>query len=384
MKQLSDFDFKEKTALIRCDFNVSFSSQGEILDDYRMEAPIATIKHLLEKKAKIVLINHFTGLDNETRDVSLIKKKIEEIIKKEIHIIQDVGQKKKVEQGSFGDVFFLPNIRKDKREEENSFSFAQEIASLGDIYVNEAFSVCHRNHASLVELAGILPSCAGLWLVRETEILSKAFSQPSRPLVIIVGGTKVDSKVKVLDKFLEKSDHLLLGGKLVNEILVIKRMIATKEPLSGRIVNEIKKIDLTSPKMHFPLDVVVSSNSQGDFYTRITGPGLTRKDESIFDIGPETIDIYSRIISEAKMIVWAGPLGLFEEKKFEKGTREIARVISLNEKAFKIVGGGDTGVALSKFNLRKGIDHVSTGGGAMLEFLSGNQLPGLKALDYYN
>jgi 3-phosphoglycerate kinase len=381
MKQLTDFNFNEKTVLVRCDFNVSFSEKNEISDDYRIEAPIDTINYLIKEKAKIVLLSHFTGPEDQK---ILVQKKLEEKLKKSVILLENLKNRNKINQGEQGNVFLSLDLRKNKGEEENSYAFAQELSLLGEIYVNEAFSVCHRNHASIVELPGIMPSCAGLQLVQEVKTLSKIASNPWKPLVVIVGGAKVESKIRVIQSFLDKADHLLLGGKLVNKVLVIKRMLAYQEPLPEEITEEVKKIDLTSPKIHFPLDVIVSTNPKGEFYTRITGPGLIRKEESIFDIGPETINIYSRIIKEAKMIVWAGPLGLFEEKKFEKGTKEIARAVSLNHQAFKIVGGGDTGVALTKFGFRKSVDHISTGGGAMLDFFSEKKLPGLKALGYYD
>jgi len=375
MKQIHDFNFSEKTALVRCDFNVSLSKLNEIIDDYRIEASLATIRHLIKEKARVVLMSHFSGSKEK-----VVHEKIQKMLGQPVFLLKNHQE---VNKTNLGDVSLLPNLRENKGEEENDPAFSQQLASLGDIYVNEAFSVSHREHASLVGIAKILPSCAGIHLIEEIKVLAKIISNPWRPLVMIVGGAKIDSKVRALKGFLELADHLLLGGKLVNEVLTIKRMIAREEPLPEDLVNEVKKIDLTSPRLHFPLDVIASSNPKGDYYTRITGPGLIRKEESIYDIGPETINIYSRIIKEAKMIVWAGPLGLFEERKFEKGTKEIARAVSFNHEAFKVVGGGDTGTALTKFNFRKGIDHISTGGGAMLEFLSGNELPALKALGYY-
>jgi len=253
---------------------------------------------------------------------------------------------------------------------------------LGDVYVNDAFSVCHRNHASVVSLPKFLPSYAGNQLFKEVKILSKAKTDPWKPLIVVIGGAKVSSKIKTLNNFMETADHILLGGKLVNEVLMIKGITPRESALSLELKKKINQIELTSSRLHLPVDVLVSSNSKGSFYVRTIGPGLIRKDEDIYDIGPETIKIYSEIIKTAKMIIWAGPLGLYEEKKFRKGTEEIARAIVMNHEAFKIVGGGDTGSFLSEFKIRDAMDHVSTGGGAMLNFFSEEELPGLKALGY--
>ncbi len=385
MKNLEEFDFKEKIVLLRCDFNVSFSETEGIADTYRIEATMPTINYLLKENAKVVLISHFKE-DDTGKKILAIRSKLEEFLGKKIFFVDNwktAKNQKKIKESPFGEVFLLDNIRKDEREEKNDRSFAEDLASLGDVYVNDAFSVCHRNHASVVGLPLFLPSYAGIQLSKEVKILSKAISDPWKPLVVIVGGAKVSSKIKVLNHFLTVADHLILGGKIANEILMIKGIITRRSSLPEETIEKINQIELTSSKMHLPVDVVASPNSKAEFYVRTTGPGSIRNDEDVFDIGPETIKIYSEIIENAKMIVWGGPLGLFEEKKFEKGTREIARAVFMNHKAFKIIGGGDTGVALKKFGFRKGIDHISTGGGAMLDFMTGKELPGLKALNHY-
>ncbi len=381
MRSLKDGNFNEKTVLLRCDFNISLDKKGELSDDFRINSSIETIDHLLKDGARIVIINHLS----DEKALGPILKKLEEKINKKVFLIKDypgIKVQKEIEKSSFGSVFLLDNIRKYKQEIENSKKFARELSALGDAYVNEAFSVCHREHASVVSLPEFLPAYAGNQIFKEIKILSKAKTDPWRPLVVVMGGAKVSSKIKTLNNFMEIADHVLLGGKLVNEILIMKGITPRESSLSSELNEKIKKIELTSPKLHLPLDVLASTRFEGKFYVRTTGPGLIRKNEDIYDIGPETIKIYSEVIKTAKMIIWAGPLGLYEENKFKKGTEEIAQAIAKNHDAFKIAGGGDTGSFLNKFKMKKAIDHVSTGGGALLNFFSEDELPGLKALGY--
>lgn len=311
LKSVKDFNVKNKKVLVRCDFNVPFDQKGTILDDFRILQTIPTLTFLQEQGAKLLLMTHLT----KERSLIPIKKRLEKHLK---------------------DFTLLDNLRLDKREEENDQGFAQELAGLADIYINDAFGVCHRNHASIVGVAKYLSSGAGLLLEKEIRLLSRALENPSRPLVVIIGGAKVKSKAKAINQFLKIADQILIGGKTAY------------------------KIDLKSDKIYLPFN--------------------HKKD---LDIGPETITRFSQFIKKAKIIIWAGPLGCFENPLYEKGTKEIAQEIVRNKKAFKIAGGGDTIFALAKFGLRDKFDHVSTGGGAMLSFLSGEKLPGLEALGYY-
>jgi 3-phosphoglycerate kinase len=280
-----------------------------------------------------------------------------------------------------GEVLLLENLRFHREEKENDRNFSKKLAKLADVYVNDAFGISHREHASIVGVPKYLPSGAGLLLEKEVKILSKSLEEPWRPLVAIIGGAKISSKIKVIEQFLEKADHLLIGGKIANAILVIKGICIGRPWPPEEVAKEIAKFDLTSTKLHLPIDAVASPDETGKTYIRETGPGKVRRDEELLDIGPETIEVFSKIIEKAKMIIWSGPLGHFEEPLFERGTKMIAEKIAKNHQAFKIVGGGDTISALSKFGLREKFDHISTGGGAMLEFLSGKELPGLKILE---
>ncbi len=286
---------------MRCDFNVPLDEKGAILDDFRIKQTLPTIRYLFKRGAKIILISHLgrpSGIDSRY-SLKPVERRLEELLKQKITLLE--------------------NLRFNKGEQENSKDFAQELAKLGDIYINDAFSVCHRKHASIVSLPKLLPSAAGLLLQKEVKMLSRIIEKPKRPLVVIIGGVKAKTKRKLLKKFQEQADHLLLGGK-------------------------------------------------------IGGPGL--------DIAPKTIKQFSEIIKNAKTILWSGPLGKIEDKRYMKGSLAVAKAI-IKSSAFSVVGGGDTNAFLAKHGLRDKFGYVSTGGGAMLEFLSGNKLPGLEALGSY-
>jgi len=376
MKSIQEINFNQKTVLIRCDFNVPINEKGEVVDDWRIKATIPTINKIINDGGKAVLLSHAS----KKTGLKILIPILEKLLGRKVLFFRDFNSRK-IKAADFGSIFLLENLRFHEGEEKNDKEFAQTLASLGDSYVNEAFSVCHRSHASVVSLAEKLPNYAGLNLLQEVKIASKIQKEPWRPLVAIVGGAKVSSKIKVIEYFVNQADHLLLGGKVANEILVVKGISPNQPWPEETIAKEIEKVELTSPKIHLPIDVIIGP-TQGDDYSRVGAPGQVKIDENIFDIGPETIRLYSEIIKNAKMIVWSGPLGFFEKKEFEKGTREIAKVIAFHHRAFSIVGGGDTGVAITKFNLRESIDHISTGGGALLEFIAGRELPGLKALGY--
>jgi len=313
MKTIKSFNFKNKRVFVRCDFNVPLDSKGDIVDDFRIQQTVPTLKYLQDKGARLILASHRSDNKNLVSTWLRLKKYLD-----------------------LKEAELLDNLRLDKGEEENDDNFAKQLAGLAEIYINDAFGVCHRAHASVVGLPKYLPSGAGFLLEREVEVLFQVLENPKRPLVIIVGGAKIESKSRVINNFLNKADQILVGGKITQAF----------------------KID--SPTVYFAID-----NNKN------------------LDIGPETIKMFSNIIKKAGTIVWAGPLGRFEDPLYQKGTEEIAREITKNKKAFKVAGGGDTIFALLKFGLRDKFDHVSTGGGAMLSFLSGEKLPGLQALGYY-
>lgn len=363
IKTIKDFRLKGKRVLLRCDFNVPSDKQGFIEDDFRIKQTIPTIEYLLEQGAEAVLMSH---LSDEGASLKPIKERLEQILNRPIIFAEDY--KKPLGPGN---LFLLENLRINKGEEENNKEFAKELSKLGDIYINDSFGVCHREHASIVAITEYLPSGAGLLLQKEIESLSRALSDPKRPLVFVVGGAKLSSKIKVINNFLKKGDKVLVGGKIANTILIMKKKLnrSTSEEIN-------QKIKLNSKKLILPVDVIASDdevNAHSVFIEKAGG------EEMLLDIGPQTIENFKSIIKTAKTIVWAGPLGYFENPLFERGTKAIASEIA-DSRAFKIVGGGDTLNALAKYNLREKFDHISTGGGAMLAFLAGEKLPGIEAL----
>ncbi len=390
MNSLKNSNLQAKRVLVRCDFNVPIKN-GKVLDDFKIQRTLETISFLKKAGAKIILTSHLgSPLKTERKKQRLkefslkpVQKKLQDLLKEKIRFSKRCIKrkaKKEIKRLKNGQILILENLRFEKGEKENNEKFAKELAKLGDVYINEAFSTCHRNHASIVFLPKLLPHFVGLNFEKEIEVLSRISQNPKHPLVVIIGGIKIASKIGVIKKFLEVCDHLLLGGKIVNNILTVKGISIGKPWPEEKVVEIIKKINLTDPKVHLPIDVLVSPDISGEVYVRNTGPGSVRKDEGIFDIGIETINTFSEIIKQAQTIFWSGPLGVFENEKFEKGTQEIAKIIGESKDAFTVAGGGDTVRALKKFNLLDNFSFVSTGGSAMLAFLTGEKLPGIEAL----
>ena len=345
MRTINKLKLKSKKILLRVDFNVPIK-KGKVLDNFRIKVEIPVIKKLAKMGGKVILISHLgrpEGKVIEEFSLAKIKGNVERYLKKKIlgpflldQAKEEIGKMKE------GEVLMLENIRFYKEEIEGKESFAKKLAELGDIFVNDAFSVCHRDQASVTKIAKYLPSFVGPNLVSEVKVLSRLLKKPKRPLVVIIGGKKVEDKAKVVGKFSESADFVLVGHLVANEIKKGKIKIKNEE------------------KIVFPLE------------------------KEALDIGEETIEIFREKIKIAKTIFWAGPLGKVEDKRYQKGTLEIAREIGrLKKKLFAVVGGGDTIEFLNKFSLLKNFDFVSTGGGAMLKFLAGEKMPGLKALSYY-
>lgn len=376
MKKIENLKVRNKRVLVRADFNVPLDEKGNILDDYRLKVSLPTIKYLKEKGAKVILISHLGRPSGEEKEYSLkqIIPKLEKLLGEKIRFYSDwrVGLMKP------GQIVLLENLRFHKGETENDLGFAKKLAKLGDFYINDAFSVCHRSHASIVRLPKLLPAAPGLLLRKELEVLSRIKEKPKRPLVIVIGGKKL-AKIESLPQLLRLADYLLLNGFLSENVLIAKEILVGRSFSEEKILKDIQKMDLTSPKLHLPEDVLISLEKDWT-YKRIAGLGTLRREERVFDVGDETIKVYSEIIKKAKTIFWAGPLGFFEEDRFSKGTKEIGEKIVRNHKAFKVAGGGDTISALRKFNWLDKLDHVSTGGSALLKFLCGEKLPGIEVL----
>jgi len=344
MKTLKDFNFENKRVLVRCDFNVPLDKQGNILDDFRIKISLPTIKYLIKKKAKIILLSHLGQPQGEVKKnlkLTIIKDRLEKYLNCssiKIKNCLDKDTKNLTKKIKTGDILLLENLRFYKEELKNNQDFAKKLAELGDIYINNAFSVCHRTEASVVSLPKYLPSGAGFLLENEIKILSKIIKNFKRPLVVIIAGSKIKSKTEVAESFFKIADFLLLGN-LISESFKRKK------------IKSLEKI-------------LFSLNSERNC-----------------DIGPKTIKAFQKKISLAKTIFWAGPLGKIEEKEYQKGTKEIAQAI-IKSRAFSVIGGGNTIEFLNKIGLIKKFNYVSMGGGAMLTFLSGEKLPGLEALKY--
>ncbi|MCD6177856.1 phosphoglycerate kinase [bacterium] len=384
MLKIEDVKIKDKRVLVRVDFNVPLDKEGKIADDFRIRKTLPTIRYLKKRKSKIILISHFGRPSGKEKKYSLkiVVPLLERLLKTRVNFFHDcIGRKvqKKVNSLKEGEILLLENLRFYKEETQNNLDFARQLALLGDLYVNDAFSVCHRLHASVVGIPKFLPAFPGFLLQEEIKNLSKIVHKPKRPLVIIIGGKKI-SKIKFLPKLLKISDFLLLNGFLSEVILIAKNILVERPYPDGKILDAIKEINLADPSLHLPKDVFLSLEDDWT-YKRIAALGTIRKEERVYDIGVETIELYSEIIKKAKTIFWAGPLGMFEEERFERGTKEVGERIVRNYKAFKVAGGGDTISALKKFRWMNKFDYISTGGGAMLEFLCSEELPGIKALE---
>lgn len=383
MKFLRDFSFENKRTLVRADFNISLKD-GQIVSDFRIGAVLPTIKHLIQEKAKVILLSHFGRPKDSEEQYSLevVSQRLSKLLGQEVGFLNDcIGSEieKKVKDLKPGQVILLENLRYYDQEKENDPEFAKKLAQLGEIYVNDAFGVIHRAHASIVGLPEYLPSCAGMLLEKEIKNLSKVLDKPEHPLTVIIGGIKISTKIEVIKEFLEKVDHLILAGALANTIISAKGIAIGKSIVEEKMVEEVKRLNLTNTKLHIPVDVVVSNDPSGKSSSRIAPTGNIEKEEMILDSGPDTNYLFENIISQSKMIVWNGPMGLFEVEEFASGSRAIAEAIA-RSKGFSLVGGGDTVTLLEQLNLLDKIDHVSTGGGAMLKFLAREKLSGIEAL----
>ena len=388
MKTLEDFEFQNKRVLLRCDFNVPLSEKREILDDFRIRKTLPTIEYLKQKQAKIILISHLGDSEKgKEKKYSLkpIASRLEELLNQKINFIPDcLGRnvEKKIEKMKAAEVILLENLRFYPEEKENEPNFVRKLAQLGDIFVQDGFGVCHRSHASVVGIPRILPAACGFLLAEEIAILSQVLENPDRPLIVIIGGVKISTKIELVRQFLERADHLLLGGKIANTLLKVKGLYIkeTWEEEEEKLLKVLERINLTNPKLHLPVDGIIALSSLEERYLRQGAVGTLRKEEEIFDIGPETIETFKKIIESAKMIVWNGPLGYFEKPPFDKGTTEIAKAI-VESDAFSIAGGGETIEFINKNGLTEKFNHISTGGGSMLDFLSGQLLPGIEVLE---
>lgn len=392
-KQLKDLNVIGKRVLCRVDFNVSVDKKtGEIKDDTRVVAALPTINHLLEQGARVILCSHFGRPEGRDPKLSLkpVAACLARHLKKPVAFSEDcVGEvaETSVAELKNGGVLVLENLRYHAGEEEDEAVFAGQLAGLADVYVNDAFGAAHRAHASVhATAAKFREKAAGFLLQRELEYLGKALSHPDRPFVVILGGAKVSDKIKVITKMLDVADSILIGGAMAYTFLLAQGKGAGKSLVEPDYVSMAKDIlaKASTLKKTFllPLDHVVADKVEANAPGLAIVPGDQIPDSKLaLDIGPKTVERYRQEIATARMIVWNGPLGVFELEPFNAGTFAIAKAVAANSNATSIVGGGESVAAVKKAGVADKISHISTGGGASLEFLEGKILPGVQALE---
>ncbi len=390
LRRLQDFDVQSKRVLVRVDFNVPLDKKtGEITDDTRIKASLPTINHLLSHKAKVILMSHLGRPDGKVVEglrMEKVARRLGELLGMEVLVAPDcVGQE--VETLAFnlkdGQVLMLENLRFHPEEEKNDPEFSRNLAKLGEIYVNDAFATAHRAHSSTEGVAHLLPSCAGFLMQKEYDYLSRVLENPSKPLLAITGGAKVSDKLKLLLNMLSRVDFLLIGGGMAYTFLKARGLSIGSSLCEDDLLDKAKEIMSQAEKSRvellLPLDLVVAKDLNNPTDFRIVPVEEIPPDYGGVDIGPKTRELFKEKIKKAKTIVWNGPVGVFEVPPFDEGSREIAMALSQSG-ALTIVGGGDTAAAVEKFGLADKISHVSTGGGASLEFLEGRPLPGIEVL----
>jgi 3-phosphoglycerate kinase len=373
-----------KRILLRVDFNVSLGANLKVdrEESYRLIKTIPTIEYLTKRGAKVIIMAHLGrphGGVVENLRLSPVSKSLSRLLKKKVLQSRTIlGQETRqlIKKMKDGDVLMLENLRFDIREEKANQKFAKALAALGDIYVNESFANNHRHHASTSVIQNYLPSYAGLLLEQEILHLTGVLENPRQPLVVIIGGAKISTKIKLIKNFLPAAQRVLLGGALANTVLSVMGVSVGKSLIEPKMFGEVKKIKLTDNKVVVPLDGVMAKNYQAKI-GRLDALADIKKDEVILDIGRDTIKFYEKIIKSAKMVVWNGPMGLIETPFFARGTAALIKILA-NSRAETIVGGGETVQMIRKMKLENKFSFISTGGGAMLEFLEGKKLPGLK------
>src|SRR5579862_6902987 len=394
MSKLSDLNVSGKRVLCRVDFNVSVDKKtGEIKDDTRVMAALPTIKYLTERGARVILCSHFGRPEGRDPKLSLkpVAARLAERMGKPVAFADDcVGEvaEKAVATLKNGDVLLLENLRYHAGEEDDDPAFAAQLAKLADVYVDDAFGAAHRAHASVHAVANLIPQkAAGLLLEKEVAYLGKALSSPEHPMVVILGGAKVSDKIKVIEKMIEVADTILIGGAMSYTFALAQGFTVGKslvEPDKVDLAKHLLKLAAEKKKKFLlPLDHVVTEKFEAHAPNYVVDWGKIPDGLDSLDIGPKTVELFSKEIAGAKMIVWNGPLGVFELEPFNAGAFAIARAVAANTGAVSIVGGGESVAAVKKAKLSDKITHVSTGGGASLEFLEGKQLPGVKVLGGY-
>ena len=389
-KTLKDFAVEGKRVFVRVDFNVPMDDNSRITDDTRIRAALPTINYLREQGAKVILASHLgrpKGQVNVKYSLTPIAKHLEALLGIKVMMAKDcIGEAIKAQIAAMlpGQVLLLENVRFHAAEEKNEPSFASALAELADIYINDAFGSAHRAHASTEGITHYLPTGAGLLLQREIEIMGKALANPDRPFVAIIGGAKVSDKIAVIANLLEKVDSIIIGGGMANTFLKAEGYA------TGKSLVEEDKLELARQllakakerkvKFLLPTDVVVADRFAADAQSKVVAVGEIPGDWMALDIGPTSTASFATEVNQAKTVIWNGPMGVFEIPAFARGTEGVAKSLA-SAQAVTIIGGGDSVAAVEKLGVAQKMTHISTGGGASLEFLEGKELPGVVALE---
>lgn len=393
-KTVKDLDVKGKKVLVRVDFNVPLSKENneEIADDTRIRAALPTIDYLLENDAKVILMSHLGRPKGEAKPEFSLKPVaawLENHYKDKFHFfpspeVVDDKVKEKVANLKDGEVCLIENTRYVAGETKNDPEFAKKLASLADLYVNDAFGTSHRAHASNVGVASILPSAVGFLIEKEIDVMGKALEAPEHPFVSILGGAKVSDKIGVIENLITKVDTILIGGGMAYTFLKAQGKEIGKSLLEedkmDLSLELIKKAEANNVEILLPVDVVIADEIKAGAETEVVDIDSIPEDKEALDIGPKTAELFASKIKEAKTVVWNGPMGVFEIKEFADGTNKVAEALAESD-AITIVGGGDSALAIELAGLKDKITHVSTGGGASLEFLEGKDLPGISSIE---
>ena len=388
-KTVKDIDLKGKKVFVRCDFNVPMDENRNITDNTRIVAALPTIKYLLEQNCKLILASHLGRPKGEYKpeySLAPVAKELSNLLGKEVIMANDVVGEDATSKASNlkeGEILLLENVRFHKEETENDTEFSKKLASMAEVFVNDAFGTAHRAHSSTTGIASYLPAVSGFLIEKELKFLGNAVNNPERPFVAILGGAKVSDKIGVIDSLLEKVDTLMIGGGMAYTFFKAQGYEV------GNSICEMDKLDLAKSamekakqkgvKLMLPVDTKIGKEFKADTESKTVKYTEIPADWEGFDIGAETIKMFSDELRNAKTVIWNGPLGLFEFDQFAIGTNEIAKVLSEID-ATTIIGGGDSAAAVKKAGLEDKMTHISTGGGASLEFLEGKKLPGIEAL----
>ena len=390
-KTIKDIEVKGKRVLVRCDFNVPLK-EGRITDDIRIVSALPTINYLREHGARVILMSHLGRPEGEPKKeftLAPVAERLTELLgEKVIFAASDLVVDEKVKEAANalkdGEVMLLENVRFRKEETKNGADFAKELASLGDIFVNDAFGTAHRAHASTAGIADYLPCVSGFLIEKEVKFLGEALENPARPFVAIMGGAKVGDKIPVIKNLLKKVDSLIIGGGMAYTFFKAQGyeigtsiLDADNIELAKELLAEAEK---TGVKILLPVDAVCAKEFKNDTEFAVYAKENMPKDRMGMDIGPKSVKLFTEAVKNAKTVVWNGPMGVFEMPNFENGTKKVAEALAESD-AVTIIGGGDSAAACEQFGLKDKMTHISTGGGASLEFLEGKELPGVAVIE---